>query len=87
MLRYRLPEGNGVNSPWLGCLMMLRAFLKHRLESMSSTAWEHGSSEVLGHLHYPLKGLAVVNEEVSVPGRDPAGQDALDGAASQFGEG
>lgn len=47
---------------------------------------EHGSSDVLGRLHPPLKGLAVVNGAVSVPSRDAAGQDAVDVAAVELGE-
>lgn len=42
---------------------------------------EHGSSDGLSRLQHPLKGLAVMNGAVSLPG-----QDTLDGVAVEFGE-
>jgi hypothetical protein len=48
--------------------------------------WEHGPSDVLGDLHNPLEGLAVVDGAIPEPGHDGTGQDALDGTAVVFGE-
>ena len=48
--------------------------------------WEHGPSDVLGRLHHPLMGFAVVDVAIPIPGSDANGQDTLDGAAVVFGE-
>lgn len=37
-------------------------------------------------VRYPLKGFEVVNGAIFLTGRDAVGQDALDGAAIEFGE-
>jgi hypothetical protein len=62
---------------------MLRDFLRHRFKS-----WMGGNiapSDVLGRLHHPVEGLAVVEGAIPVPGPDSTGQDALDGSAVVFG--
>jgi hypothetical protein len=51
-----------------------------------SDRWEHGPSDELGCIYYPLEGLVVVNGAILVPGRDVTGQDALDYAVEVFGE-
>ena len=47
---------------------------------------KHSPSDVLGRLHHPLKGLAIVDGAIPVPGHDTTGQDALEGALVVFGE-
>ena len=48
--------------------------------------WEHGPGDVLGHLHHPLEGLAVIDRAIPIPGCAAKGQDALDCAVVVFGE-
>ena len=42
---------------------------------------ELGTSDVLGHMHYPLKHLEVGCQAVAIPSSDAASQDALNDAA------
>ena len=37
--------------------------------------WEHGPSDVLGCLHHPLEGFAVMDGEIPVGGPDTTGED------------
>ena len=56
-------SGKEENGLWLGCvgsLVVLRAFLRHRFRVVLDR-WKHGLSDVLGRLHHPLEGLAVVD--------------------------
>ena len=43
--------------------------------------WEHGPRDVLGHLHHPLEGLAVMYGAILITGFDANGQNSLNGAA------
>ncbi len=83
MLRKRHPEGSRESSlwdGWLESLIILRAFLVHRLVLDILEGGKLTSNNVAGSSHDPLQSFAVASGAVSKPGGDTAGQDALHSA-------